>query len=118
MDLLSHSSEADVTPRQHKIFEINGYDTETTLITAQESNMSGGSFTLFKPIGLSLPNHEDFHSLLTSFSSRLANRYLVTGVIQCTSENSEQSIQPITSESYLGCEYILLLLYLYSISDC
>lgn len=68
--------------------------------------MSGGSFTLFKPIGLSLPNHEDFHSLLTSFSSRLANRYLVTGVIQCTSENYGQSIQPVTSESYLGCEYI------------
>lgn len=68
--------------------------------------MSGDSLTLYKPIGLSLPNNEDLHTLLAAFSPQLANRYLVTGVVQCAFENSGQSTQAVTS--YFGCEYIQL----------
>jgi len=38
---------------------------------------------LYKPLMLSLPSNGDFTSLLTLFSTRLANRYLVTRIIQC-----------------------------------
>lgn len=100
-DLKSQSSKADITPRQHKIFEINEYDTHTTCAMPQESKVFSDFLTLYKPIGLSLPNHKDFYLLLTHFSTQLANKYLVTRIIQCTSEH---------------CRHTELF-YLYPISD-
>ena len=38
---------------------------------------------LYKPLMLSLQSNDNLKSLLTSFSTRLTNRYLVTGIIQC-----------------------------------
>ena len=38
---------------------------------------------LYKPQILSLPSNDVLKSLLTSFSTRLTNRYLVTRIIQC-----------------------------------
>ena len=42
----------------------------------------GSSFLIYSPLGLSLPRDDDFISLLVSFSTRLANKYLITTVIQ------------------------------------
>jgi len=39
--------------------------------------------TLYKPLMLSLPSNDDLKSLVASFSTRLANRYLITRIIQC-----------------------------------
>ncbi|KIM66877.1 hypothetical protein SCLCIDRAFT_1210920 [Scleroderma citrinum Foug A] len=38
---------------------------------------------LHKSLVLSLPSNNDLKSLLTLFSTRLTNRYLVTRVVQC-----------------------------------
>ena len=44
--------------------------------------MGFGHFESFKPLLLSLPNHDDFKSLLSTLSTRLTDRYLVVRVIQ------------------------------------
>ena len=92
---------ADIFPRQHKISEVDKYDTHTTCVTAQGSNIFGDSFTLYKPIGLSVPIHKDFCSLLASLSSKCENGYLVTRVVQCTLEKWGESTHHIT----LNCKY-------------
>ena len=43
---------------------------------------------LYKPLMLSLPSNDGLKSLLTSLSTRLTNRYLVTRVIECDSDSS------------------------------
>jgi len=66
---------ADITPRQHKI-SIMDY--------VAASNWTHFSrLKLYKPLMLSLPSNDTFKSLLTSCSTRLTNRYLVTRIIQC-----------------------------------
>jgi len=45
--------------------------------------MDSHHLDLYKPLMLSLPSNDNLKSLLTSFSTRLTNRYLVTSVIQC-----------------------------------
>ena len=42
-----------------------------------------GDLDLYKPLMLSLPSNDDLKSLLTSLSTSLTNRYLVTRIIQC-----------------------------------
>ena len=41
------------------------------------------SLYLYKPLMLSLPGNDDLKLLLTSLSTCLTNRYLVTRIIQC-----------------------------------
>ena len=66
---------AGITPRQHKL--------------SSADRVMAWNWTdfchldLYKPLLLSLPSNDDLKSLLTSFSTRLTNRYLVTRVIQC-----------------------------------
>ena len=68
-------SMAGITPRQHEI------SSEYRVVA---SNWMGfRSLDLYKPLMLSLPSNDDVKSLLTSFSTRLTNRYLVTRIIQC-----------------------------------
>ena len=64
----------DITPRQHKM---------SSMDYVPAWNRTYRCLELYKPLMLSLPSNEDFKSLLTSFSTRLTNRYLVTRVIQC-----------------------------------
>ncbi|KAL4075403.1 heterokaryon incompatibility protein-domain-containing protein [Scleroderma yunnanense] len=77
-DLRSLTSESVITPRHHKI----GYNTDGDHVNAY-SSPPDVSVTLRKPLGLSLPSHQNFNSLLASLSTRLTNRYLVIRVIQC-----------------------------------
>jgi len=65
----------DVTPRQHKL------SSKDYVIAWNPMDIC--HINLYKPIMLSLPSNDDLKSLLTSFSTRLTNRYLVTGIIQC-----------------------------------
>jgi len=51
------------------------------------------------PLMLSLPRNDDFKSLLTWFSTRLTNRYLVTRVIQCPPDPRQPS-STITTPLY------------------
>ena len=63
---------ADITPRQHK---------PSSYVTA--CNLTDFDyFNLYKPLMLSLPSNDDLKLLLTSLSTRLTNRYLVTRAIQ------------------------------------
>ena len=61
---------ADITPRQH-----NPSSTAW-------NRTSFYKVYLRKPLMLSLPSNDDLKSLLISLSTRLANRYLVTRVVQ------------------------------------
>ena len=66
---------ADITPRQHKISSAD-YAWVYSLTGVRHLG-------LYKPRGvLSLPINDDLKSLLTLLSTRLTNKYLVTGVIQ------------------------------------
>ena len=65
---MSLTPEVDITPRQH----------EVSLIS-----YPGHSPVIVDSLGLSLPSNHAFNSFLTHLSSRLANRYLVTSVVQC-----------------------------------
>ncbi|KIM63952.1 hypothetical protein SCLCIDRAFT_675320 [Scleroderma citrinum Foug A] len=63
---------ADITPRRHEVSFMVAF------------NLTDSSpLDLYKPLILSLPSNDDLKSLLTSFSTRLTNRYLVTSIIQC-----------------------------------
>ena len=74
-DLQSLSLTVDIAPRQHKL---------SSMYYAMPWHPMGfGHFESFKPLLLSLPNHDDFKSLLSTLSTRLTDRYLVTEVIQC-----------------------------------
>ncbi|KAL4064815.1 heterokaryon incompatibility protein-domain-containing protein [Scleroderma yunnanense] len=93
-DLNSHTSEIDITPRQHNIRAKHGYNTASDYVMAHQYKDDipvGTSVTLYKPLGLSLPSNHHFNSLLTSFSTRLTNRYLVTMVIQCATDPSSET---------------------------
>ncbi|KIM67995.1 hypothetical protein SCLCIDRAFT_997108 [Scleroderma citrinum Foug A] len=83
-DLRSLSLNANVTPKHHRISERGGHQRESGVVRAYHH--ADGFTTLYRPLGLSLPSHDDFNSLLVSLSTRLTNRYLVTRVIQCLSD--------------------------------
>ena len=80
-DLKSLSLNADITPRKHEISSNGAYWRDNNYVMAHGDL---GSVDLYKPLGLSLPSNDDFKALLASLSTRLANRYLVTRVIQCS----------------------------------
>ncbi|KAL4081386.1 hypothetical protein V8B97DRAFT_17785 [Scleroderma yunnanense] len=87
-DFKSLTSGQDITPRQHRISAKRGYDTSSDYVKAHQSNISTDDpVALYKPLGLSLPRNQRFNLLLTSFSTQLSNRYLVTTVIQSTGEH-------------------------------
>ena len=73
IDLELPSLMADITPRQHKI---------SSMVRRKADNMNMVYDDLHKLLMLSLPSNNDLKSLLTSLSTRLTNRYLVTRVIQ------------------------------------
>ena len=74
-DLEPLSLMAGITPRRHEISSMDH------IIAWNQTNLRG--VRLYKPLILSLPSNGVLKSLLTSFSTRLTNRYLVTGIIQC-----------------------------------
>ena len=65
----------DITPRQHEIFSMG------RILARNPTNFR--LLNLYKPLILSLPSNDDLKSLLTSCSTRLTNRYLVTRIVQC-----------------------------------
>ena len=69
---------ADISPRQH---EISSKD--RVLV---RSRTDSRLFILYKPLMLSLASNGDLKSLLTSFSTRLIDRYLVTEIVQCPAD--------------------------------
>ncbi|KIM65460.1 hypothetical protein SCLCIDRAFT_1212178 [Scleroderma citrinum Foug A] len=79
----SLSSKTNITPRQHVISQKGGSQRDSDYVNAWRDRHVGSATKLYKPFGLSLPSNDDFKSLLTSLSTRLTNRYLVTRVIQC-----------------------------------
>ena len=62
---------ADITPKQHKI------SSRDYVAASSRTSLAH----LYKPLMSSLPSNDDLKSLLTSFSTRLTNRYLVTRII-------------------------------------
>ncbi|KAL4081415.1 heterokaryon incompatibility protein-domain-containing protein [Scleroderma yunnanense] len=103
-DLKFLTPEPDITPRQHKIDKVYGSNAGNDYVTARwRSSLS--KVHLYKPLGLSLPSNPHFNLLLTSLSTRLTNRYLVTKVIQCApvppGERSRRSSHPTGSKDRL-----------------
>jgi len=80
-DLESLPSKEGIAPRQHGVSEKGGYHGDSNCFLVL-SNVHG-FIPLYKPLCLSLPINDDVKTLLTSLSTRSANRYLVTRVIQC-----------------------------------
>ena len=70
---------ADITPRQHNL---SSTDHVVAWSGTNNDSRDNGPINLFRPLMLSLPSNDDLKLLLTSFSARLTNRYLVTWVIQ------------------------------------
>ncbi|KAL4082132.1 heterokaryon incompatibility protein-domain-containing protein [Scleroderma yunnanense] len=86
------ASVPDITPRQHKISQMYGQNTDHDYV---ETHGSGFLVALYKPLGLSLPSDRDVNSFLASLSTELTNKYLVVGLIKCvTVPPSELSRQP------------------------
>ena len=73
--LESLSLKVDITPRQHKL------SSEDYVMAWNRTYLR--PLNLYKPVMLSLPSNDDLKSLLTLFSTRLTNRYLVTRIVQC-----------------------------------
>ena len=69
--------------------------------------VKGESVTLYRPSSLSLPNNQDVMTLLSSRSTWLTNKYLVTRVIQCPINPSGEfsSSHSITS---IQCPIVVL----------
>ncbi|KAL4063526.1 hypothetical protein V8B97DRAFT_1876766 [Scleroderma yunnanense] len=84
------TSDSDITPMRHKID--GWYNTDRDYVDTQGAN----HYTLYKPLGLSLPSNYDVNSLLASLSTRLTNKYLVTMVIQCANMSSAPPPDPPT----------------------
>ena len=88
-DSISRSSDANISPKQHRIDDQQGYNRDNGPVTAGrqagsiEQLLRGTTVTLNKPTGLSLPTNDHVNSILVFLSARLTNRYLVTRVIQC-----------------------------------
>ena len=66
---------ADITLRQHKLSSMDR--------VMAWNRTYFRHLNLYKPLMLSLPSNDDLKSLLTLFSTRLTNRYLVTRIIRC-----------------------------------
>ncbi|KAL4066286.1 heterokaryon incompatibility protein-domain-containing protein [Scleroderma yunnanense] len=98
-NIFALSSEADITPRQQKISTKDGYDPDSDYVTAWL-----GEYGFSKPVGLSLPRNPQFNSWLVSFSTRLADRYLVTRVIQCVTKQASESPTQNRRESILAAD--------------
>ena len=81
-DLRSLALESDIAPRQLEIHGKDGFDTDGDYVTAHPTDGSTQLLRLHKPLGILLPNNQQFNSLLDSLSTRLTNRYLVTKVVQ------------------------------------
>lgn len=81
-DLKSLASDLDIATRQHKIHGISVSDTDSDHVIAYPTGGSLQLLDLYKPLGVSLPNSHSFNSWLKSLSTRLANRCLITKVIQ------------------------------------
>ena len=81
--LESLSLMADITPRQHKL-------SSKDYVRARNPTDTD-ILSLYKPLMLSLPSNDDLKLLLTSLSTRLTNRYLVTRIIQCPPDPSQPS---------------------------
>ena len=91
-DSVSRSSDAVISPKQHRIDDERGYNRDNDPVTAGRQRgrfgelidkLMGATVTLNKPIGLSLPTNDHVISILVFLSARLTNRYLITRVIQC-----------------------------------
>ena len=67
---------ADITPRQQN------------LSARAWSRTNFRDLNFYQPLMLSLPSNDDFKSLLTELSTRLANRFLVTRVVQYSDEHA------------------------------
>ena len=73
----------EITPRQHNIYDNkNMSDVSDGHVTAENFIDEEESISLFRPWGESLPNNQHFNTWLTSLSTQLINRQLVTMVIK------------------------------------
>ena len=92
----SCSSDADISPKQHRIDEQRGYNTDGGPVRVGQQGLSGLSggiqVTLYKPIGLSVPSNDLVNSILAFPSARFTNRYLVTRIIQCDQVTKHQGL--------------------------
>ena len=70
----------DITPIQHND-DLSSTD-HVIAWSGTNDSRNNDPITLFRPLMLSLPSNDDLKLLLTSFSTGLTNRYLVTWVIQ------------------------------------
>ena len=79
---------ADITPRYPKLLSMD-YVMALNWTTLD-------SLYLYKPLMLSLPSNDDLKLLLTSLSTHLTNRYLVTRIIQCPPDPCQPSSNATT----------------------
>ncbi|KAL4064877.1 heterokaryon incompatibility protein-domain-containing protein [Scleroderma yunnanense] len=89
------SNQEDITPRQHKIDDKDGHNTNSNYVEAYDPITFRGLVSLHNPRGQSLPSSHNFNSLLASFSTRLINRYLVIRVISTSTSKTKTSFYAI-----------------------
>jgi len=80
----------DIIPGQHKISSMDKVAAKRVTAWNWTDN---NHLDLYKPLMLSLPRNDDLKSLLTSLSTRLTDRYLVTRVVQ-SSDDPDSSAKP------------------------
>ncbi|KAL4082142.1 heterokaryon incompatibility protein-domain-containing protein [Scleroderma yunnanense] len=99
-DFKQISSQEHSAPRQHRIYQKHGYNTNTDYVHVPWPFFCDSTITLYKPLGLSLPNNDSFNTFLASLSTQLINKYLITSVIQCETVLSIESCRPWSN--YIG----------------
>ena len=84
-----------ITSRQHEVSQKG--QVQLDRVWAHFAGPVWDSVKLYKPLCLSLPTNDVVKTLLTVLSIRLANRYLVTRVIQCPRDPdwADSSILPL-----------------------
>jgi len=92
-DLKSLAPDLDIAPRQHKIHGISVFNADSDHVIAYPTGDSLQLLDLYKPLGVSIPNSHSFNASLNFLAARLANRYLITTVVQNSSGYSTESSQ-------------------------
>ena len=86
--------QTNIIPSEHKIEDTNAHETDSDHVAVHRRLNT--PFTLYKPLGLSLPSNRGFNSFLASLSTRLSNKFLVTMVVQCPTDLSSEGTSQLS----------------------
>ena len=86
--------QTNIIPTEHKIEDTNAHETDSGHVAVHRRLNT--PFTLYQPLGLSLPNNQDFNSFPASLSTQLSDKYFITMVVQCPTNLSSEGTSQLS----------------------